>query len=142
MASVLEKQKRRLLGLQNELVEEKGRRNHGENVVARLEREKQQLIGEIGAIHGTVSELHQSVNEKVIHIHELQTRIAALEAYRGQADALTRENSELRKTLDDGQTALRAAYAETDRLQALLNMIFKSRTWKLHTFFDKLRGRG
>ncbi len=141
IASALEKQKRRLLTLQSELVEEKGRRNHGENDLARLEREKQQLIGEIGSLHTTVGELHKSVNEKVIHIHELQTNIAALQAYRGQAEALTKENSELRKVIDEAQAALRTAYAETDRLQGLLNMIFKSKTWKLHLFFDRLRGR-
>ncbi len=142
IASVIEKQKRRLLAAQNELVEEKGRRNQGENDITRLEREKQELIGQIGM-------LHNSVNEKIIQIHELHTTIATLQAYRGQAEALTRDSADLRKALedtrkalDDTQATLRGAWAETDRLQGLLNMIFGSRTWKLHSLLDKLRGRG
>jgi len=149
IANVLEKQKRRLLALQSELVEEKGRRNQAENDIVRLEREKQNLIAQIGS-------LHNSVNEKIIQFHDqqtsiaslqtniatLQTSIVALQAYRAQAETLSKETTDLRKALDDTQAALRAAWAETDRLQGLLNMIFGSKTWKLHSLLDKLRGRG
>jgi LmbE family N-acetylglucosaminyl deacetylase/GT2 family glycosyltransferase len=142
IVSVLEKQKRKLLRLQGEMLEEKGRRNHAENSIATLQREKQQLIGELGAVHGSVNEKIIQIHQMAAQIHQLQASIVSLEAWRGRADALANENADLKKALDETQSALRSAWAETDRLQGLLDMIFKSRTWKIHTLLDRLRGRG
>jgi hypothetical protein len=36
---------------------------------------------------------------------------------------------------------LQASRTEIDRLSSLLQEIFSSRTWKLHLFLDRLRGR-
>jgi septal ring factor EnvC (AmiA/AmiB activator) len=33
------------------------------------------------------------------------------------------------------------AYGEVDRLNGILNQIYGSRTWKLHLFLDRARGR-
>ncbi|HSP14452.1 MAG TPA: PIG-L family deacetylase [Thermoanaerobaculia bacterium] len=138
-ANVFEQQKRRGNALESMLVEAKGRGANGENEIARLEREKGQLIGEIQT-------LHSDVNQRTMYIKDLE---AAVEALRGELDRATQENEraardgeQLRKSLDDAQAVGRAAYAEIERLQGLLNMIYKSRTWKLHAMMERMRGRG
>ena len=36
---------------------------------------------------------------------------------------------------------VRAGYAQRQALQDLLDLIYGSRTWKLHSFMEKMRGR-
>lgn len=137
-ADVFERQKRRAGSLESSAVEEKGRRANAENENARLEREKNHLIVEIQA-------LHNAVNERTMYIKELEGAIAVL---RNEAERATSESERaisesqlLQKSVDESQAIGRAAYAEIDRLQSLLNMIYKSRTWKLHAIMERLKGR-
>ncbi len=51
------------------------------------------------------------------------------------------ENRELRGAFDETQTTVQSLYAEVRRLQSLLDMIYASRTWKLHTIVEKVKGR-
>lgn len=132
LANVFERQKRRSLELERSLAEEKGRRASVENDHARLDREKSQLIGEIQS-------LHNAVNERTMYVKELE---GAIEVLRGESERAAAHSESLRKTLDDAQALARAAYAEIERLQGLLNMIYKSRTWKLHAMMERIRGRG
>lgn len=138
-ATVFERQKRKSIALEASLVEEKGRRAQAENANARFEREKSQLIGEIQS-------LHNAINERTMYIKELE---GAIQVVRGEiaradrdAEAATSENERLRKSVEDSQALGRAAYAEIERLQGLLNMIYRSRTWKLHAMMERMRGRG
>ncbi|HEX9163835.1 MAG TPA: PIG-L family deacetylase [Thermoanaerobaculia bacterium] len=124
-ANAFEKQKRHAVALESTVVEEKGRRGHAENERARLEREKNQVIAEMQA-------LQNDVNQRTIYIKELE---ATMQILRRDTERLTRENEEF-------QHARNAAFAEIDRLQGLLNMIYRSRTWKLHMMMERLRGRG
>lgn len=131
-ATVFERQKRKSIALQASLVEEKGRRAQAENENARFEREKDQLITEIQA-------LHNAINERTMYIKELE---GAVQVLRREADLATSDSEVLRKSVDDSQAVGRAAQAEIERLQGLLNMIYRSRTWKLHAMMERMRGRG
>lgn len=138
-ANVFERQKRRALELESSLVEEKGARAQAQNDIARLEREKDHLIGEIQSLHAAVA-------ERTMYIKELEGAMQALrgESERAVHDAATAsaETDRLRALFDDAQSISRAAYAEIERLQGLLNMIYRSRTWKLHAMVERMRGRG
>jgi chromosome segregation ATPase len=133
-ATVYENQKRRIVEMESSVVDEKGRRSHVERDVARLEREKNLLISELQT-------LHNSINEKLMHISQIEGAMTALKATADQAASLVRENAELRRAVEDGQATGQAAYVEIERLQGLLDMIYRSRTWKLHTMMEKMKGR-
>ncbi|MGZ7080119.1 MAG: glycosyltransferase, partial [Thermoanaerobaculia bacterium] len=140
-ARVFEKEKQRRLELQSSLVDEKGRRGHIERDVDRLEREKQALIAQIGA-------LHETLNERTVRLHameavEQQLRHAQMENERKAVEisALRLETAQLRPAVTEAQTTINALYAEVQRLQSLLDLIYGSRTWKLHTIVEKMRGR-
>lgn len=145
-ANVFEKQKREAAEVHRIAVESGGRGAHLANEIARLEREKNDLIGRLG-------ELHNDVNQRTMYIKELEGSIQALngEVDRANADSeraaaeverIRRELDQLREALADAQSVGRAAFAEIERLQGLLNMIYKSRTWKLHAMMERMRGRG
>jgi hypothetical protein len=138
-ANVFERQKRHAASLESSVIEEKGRRAQSENDAARLEREKTQLIDEIGS-------LHNEINQRTIYIKELEGAIQVLraEAERLERDVVraNKESEELRGSLGDTQATIRMTYAEIERLQGLLNMIYKSRTWKMHALMERMRGRG
>jgi len=44
--------------------------------------------------------------------------------------------------LIEAQRTNGALHAEVARMQNLLDVIFKSRTWKLHTIVERVKGRG
>ena len=46
------------------------------------------------------------------------------------------------KALAEAQRTNGALYAEVARLQNLLDTIFQSRTWKLHSIVERMKGRG
>ncbi len=132
-ANVYETQKSRIAGLHGSAVEEKGRRSHADVDIARLEREKTQLIGDIGSLHQSAA---QRVRELEAEIRVLQTTMRDELAKSSASDAT------LRRELDTTRTAARVAYAEVERLQGLLDLIYRSRTWKLHAMVEKIKGRG
>ena len=134
-----EKLKRRLHAVAASLVNETGHRGGIETDLARLQREKEELIGQLGT-------LHEARNANLIYIvrlegtiAELEQRVAGLEA---TAAAAAQEANDLRNALDASHGALRSSTAEVERLQGLLDMIFQSRTWKMHTLLERVRGRG
>jgi hypothetical protein len=132
-ARVFEKEKRQRLQLQAALTDEKGRRNHMERDLDRLEREKQALIAQIGALHETVNERTvrlrslEAVEEQLRHENERN----AVENERKDAElgGLRAEVGQLRPAVAEAQTAISALYAEIHRLQSLLDLIYQSRTW-------------
>lgn len=134
-ANVHERQKRRIVSLESALVEEKGSISHLRRDLDRLEREKAELIRQTGELHLSMS---AKLNEKEVRIAELEW---AVRAANDQAAASARQSAELRTALDSTNAALTATQAEADRLQGLLDMIFRSKTWKLHTLVERLRGR-
>jgi len=149
-AGAFERQKNLLFSRTNELAGERGRLHHLMTDLARLEREKQELVARIGSTHTEASGA----------IAELNGIRAALQDALAQRDrniaSLTEENTLQKKDVEawrarcgDSEKAIQtltdanaALNAEIIRLNGLLDMIYRSRTWKLHTTLEKLRGRG
>jgi LmbE family N-acetylglucosaminyl deacetylase/glycosyltransferase involved in cell wall biosynthesis len=145
-ANVFEREKRRRVAMEGDLAEARGARSRIEQEVARLERDKQSLIAQIGA-------LSERINETMMRTSHLEGANAEI---RGALDganhdryaAIARMN-EFETAFDDSQSALieaqrtnGALHAEVARMQNLLDAIFKSRTWKLHTIIERVKGRG
>jgi LmbE family N-acetylglucosaminyl deacetylase len=138
-ATVFEREKRRSVAIEGELVEARGARSRIEQEVARLDRDKQSLIAQIGA-------LSERINETMMRISHLEGANAEI---RGALDGANRERYaatsrliEVEPALAEMQRTNNALYGELARLQNLLDTIFKSRTWKLHTIVERVKGRG
>jgi len=145
-ANVFEGEKRRSVVLEGECIEARGARSRVEQEVARLDRDKQSLIAQIGA-------LSERINETMMRISHLEGANAEI---RGALDGANRERyaaiariGEFETAFAGSQSALveaqrtnGALYAEVARLQNLLDTIFQSRTWKLHTIVERVKGRG
>jgi LmbE family N-acetylglucosaminyl deacetylase len=138
-ANVFEREKRRAVALEGDLVEARGARGRIEQEVARLERDKQSLIAQIGT-------LSERINETMMRISHLEGANAEI---RGTLDNANRERyaatsrlSEVEPALVELQRTNGALHAEVARMQNLLDAIFKSRTWKLHTIVERVKGRG
>jgi signal peptidase I/CTP:molybdopterin cytidylyltransferase MocA len=138
-ANVFEREKRRSVGLEGDLVEARGARSRIEQEVARLERDKQSLIVQIGA-------LSERINETMMRISHLEGANAeirgALEGANRERYAAASRLSEVEPALVELQRTNGALHAEVARMQNLLDAIFKSRTWKLHTMVERVKGRG
>jgi Uncharacterized proteins, LmbE homologs len=144
-ANVFEREKQRTVAIEGELVGARGARSRVEQEVARLERDKQSLIAQIGA-------LSERVNETMMRISHLEGANAEI---RGTLDGANHERyaaiariAEVERAFAANQTVLdemqrtnAALYAEVARQQNLLDTIFKSRTWKLHTIVERVKGR-
>ncbi|MEA2240181.1 MAG: hypothetical protein QOC81_4905 [Thermoanaerobaculia bacterium] len=144
-ANVFEREKRRTVAIEGELVEVRGSHGRTDLEVARLERDKQSLIAQIGA-------LSERINETMMRISHLEGANAEI---RGALDGANREryaavtrNAEIESAFAGNQIALGetertnvALYAEVARLQNLLDTIFRSRTWKLHSIVERVKGR-
>jgi GT2 family glycosyltransferase len=146
---VLEQQKRRAGLAFAETVESRGREDALQRDIARLEREKGEVLRQSAALQDTI-------NGYALRARELEGAMQALSAIAGDYENKTlqleratreieqreRENGELRAANDAVHEELRRSRVEIDRLNGLLSMIYRSRTWKIHTMVEKFRGRG
>ncbi len=151
-ANVFESEKRRTVAIEGELVEARGARSRTELEVARLERDKQSLIAQIGA-------LSERINETMMRISHLEGANAEI---RGALDGANHERyaaiarisevekafavneaarNDIQRAMTETERTNQALYAEVARLQSLLDTIFKSRTWKLHSIVERVKGR-
>jgi chromosome segregation ATPase len=152
-ANVFERQKRRLGDQFAQLVEARGRVDNAQRDVARLSREKDQLMAQnldaSNMINGYAlrqRELEGSV-QSLTHMTgqlapQLELRGREIERLVREIERLTRENDELRASNRATHQELERTRVEIQRLSGLLDMIYRSRTWKLHTMLEKARGRG
>ena len=138
-ANVFEGEKRRVTAIEGDLVEARGGRSRIEQEVARLERDKQSLIAQIGA-------LSERINETMMRISHLEGANAEI---RGALDGANRERyaatarlTEIEPAFAEMQRTNGALFGEVARLQNLLDTIFKSRTWKVHSIVERMKGRG
>jgi len=138
-ANAFERQKRRLSALQSDVATQSGLAHHLETNVARLEREKQQLIGD-------VQMLHERSIQSELRLRELEGVHGALQQSQTENEQkaiqlarLTQEHEELVRAFKEQQTTVPALYAEIRRQQGLLDMIYASRTWKLHSMVEKVK---
>ena len=149
LSNVFERQKRRAGTLYSDLVDAKGQLDSARQNIARLEREKTELIAQGG-------ELYSTITTHALRVRELEGAMQALAAIaadyenktlqleRAERDVDTRrdENDQLRHANRETHEALERARVEIARLNGLLDMIYRSRTWKVHTLMEKMRGRG
>jgi LmbE family N-acetylglucosaminyl deacetylase/glycosyltransferase involved in cell wall biosynthesis len=101
----------------------------------------QHLAGSIARLEARLAAL--SPMEK--RTEELERRVSGLQIERAQLSA---ENELVHDRLaevfaknEEYDLQLSNTYAEIDRLNATLNQIYGSRTWKLHLVLDRIRGR-
>jgi len=110
--------------LDEQLLEARG---VGDGLVAELHRtrgEVARLETEAEALEEQVEAAAKARNEADVEAADTRARMARLEVdHRGTIEALT------------------AANAEIQRLNGLLQTIYRSRTWKLHCLLERLRGR-
>jgi LmbE family N-acetylglucosaminyl deacetylase len=138
MADVFELQKRRLTAVHNDAVEAKGLQNHLEVDIARLQRDKATLGAEIQALHNRVNEALMRISHLEGANAEIRNALAAAEADRHEKGVRLKD---LQSAHAESQQTNAALFAEVARLQELLDTIFKSRTWKLHTIVERMKGR-
>ncbi|HEX3581853.1 MAG TPA: PIG-L family deacetylase [Thermoanaerobaculia bacterium] len=140
-ANALERQKRRLGRLQTDAVEVRGLHHHLQIDVARLQRENAQLIGDIQRLNDTVTQ--DAI--RISHFEGIELALRGSEAENEskavQLAGLEQQTRELRGAFDETQTTVQSLYAEVRRLQSILDMIYASKTWKLHTIVEKVKGR-
>lgn len=131
LLNVYEKQKQRLAMITSSLADSKGAGHHRERDLARLEREKTQLIRQLAAVHN-------DLNSRIFEIRDIESQ---LEKQFRAVEEIQNRNASLEQTVAEVRDDLRRATAESERLQGLLDMIFRSRTWKVHTLVERLKGR-
>ena len=155
IAGVFERQKRRAGAFYSELVETKGQADSARQNLVRLQREKEEVLAQS-------VDLHNTINGYALRVRELEGAKQALEDIArdyenkiGQLETTKRdvaererdiaaqrmENDQLRNANSETHAALERARVEIARLNGLLDMIYRSRTWKMHTLMEKLRGR-
>jgi LmbE family N-acetylglucosaminyl deacetylase len=138
IANVFEKQKGRITRVHNDAVDARGLQNHLEIDIARLQREKATLSGEIQALHHRVNEALMRISHLEGANAEIRNSLTAAEADRHEKGVRLKD---LQSAHAESQTTNAALFAEVARLQEMLETIFKSRTWKLHEIVERMKGR-
>ncbi len=153
IANAFERQKRRITGLLAEATEARGLQHHLQVDAARLERDKTTLIGEIQTMHAEIAKAQEAIaklhgGNEALHLsneqlhRELEKVQRENERITHDGHLLTTQIDDLRGAFDESQRTIGALYAEIGRLQGILDSIYQSRTWKLHTMVQKLKGAG
>lgn len=150
VASVLERQKRRSGALYSELVEAKGEADAARIEIARATRDSIETMNTINGYALRVRELEGSLTATQeasaaaaqSSLIEMQDLVGRLDAKTIAIERLTRENHDLHAANAAAAGAVEQLRVEIARLNGLLEMIYRSKTWKVHTTFEKLRGRG
>ena len=112
-----------------------------ETDLARLEREKQTLIADIAALHARIGALTLDAASLNASNGTLQQALEKVQRERDQLLVRVGELGEHRTAFEEGQRTITALYSEIARLQNLLDTIYGSRTWKLHTIVERMKGR-
>ena len=150
IAAAFERQKRRLDVAFAQNVEAHGREHHLLTDLSRIEREKQELLGSMQRTHAEATSavnqlggVRQALEQEVARRDaEIQRLVAEVTTLRRRTAEVEKEISDQQRELDWQRSANTAAHAEVARLNAMLEMIYKSQTWKLHSMMEKFRGRG
>jgi LmbE family N-acetylglucosaminyl deacetylase/glycosyltransferase involved in cell wall biosynthesis len=150
IANVFEHQKRRGGAMYSELVELKGQTQTAQTEIARATRESIESSNAINGYAQRVRELEGALAAAYAAAEATaaatlitqQDLLGRLDTKTIEAERLRRETFDLRAINAETIRAMEPMRAEIDRLNGLLQMIYRSRTWKLHTTLEKLRGRG
>jgi LmbE family N-acetylglucosaminyl deacetylase/GT2 family glycosyltransferase len=141
-ARALEAQKRELEARTSEAVEARGVRHHLESDYARVEREKTILVREMAELHSRIGAMTLEAASLSGVNGVLQELLAAAQSQGDELLVRCGELGEHREAFEEAQRTIAVLYAEIGRLQGLLDTIYGSRTWKLHTIVQRMKGRG
>jgi LmbE family N-acetylglucosaminyl deacetylase/GT2 family glycosyltransferase len=141
-ASVLEREKKRNLQLYSDSLEREGRVSYVERDAARAAREMTELQNTSNGYMLRVRELEGALQGLQGLVPELEARVAEVQQLHHELEALRRENDALRGVITTTNEALGRTHVEIGRLNGLLEMIYGSKSWKLHLLMEKMRGRG
>ena len=141
-ATVLERQKRRAGEVVSQLVEVRGQADAAMQEARRLAREKDEVIRQNAEARDTINAYAFKLREVESALKALENLVEDYEKKTVEAERLTRENDALRTSNYDTHLELERGRVEIQRLSGLLDMIYRSRTWKIHTMIEKARGRG
>jgi LmbE family N-acetylglucosaminyl deacetylase/glycosyltransferase involved in cell wall biosynthesis len=148
-ARVYEKQKRRMTTTYADAVEIRGQADDLRRDMARVEREKAQVIAQNAAAADTINgyalrvrELEGAANALSAIAADYENKTLQLERLTRELEVRAAENDQIRAVNAATHEELQRARVEIERLNGLLTMIYGSRTWKLHTMVEKVRGRG
>lgn len=145
MANVLEQQKRRMIRMQNDVVEAKGLQGQFQTDIARLEREKAMLLGQLQQSQNRINEILMRISHLEGANAEIRNQLMAADADRHEKNVRLQDAhaalNDTRAALAESGRSNEALFAETARLQGLLDLIYQSKTWKLHTIVERMKGR-
>ena len=139
IANVLERQKKVRNEIASGSVEVRGERDLMRNEIARFEREKARLNEDVASLQGRSAHL-DGANA------ELRNALAAADADRYEKSVrltdLQAAFEDVSAALAEAQGTGKALRDEVARLQTLLDLIYQSKTWKVHSIVEKMKGRG
>jgi LmbE family N-acetylglucosaminyl deacetylase/glycosyltransferase involved in cell wall biosynthesis len=141
-ANVFERQKKRLNALYSNVVEAKGDADAARQDVSRSLRESVELRNTINGYMLRARELEGSLASLQGLVPELTYKTVEVERLTREQERLHVEREQLRATNASAAAEAERLRVEIDRLNGLLEMIYRSTTWKLHTMVEKARGRG
>jgi LmbE family N-acetylglucosaminyl deacetylase/glycosyltransferase involved in cell wall biosynthesis len=146
---VYEKQKRRMVTTYTDTVRIRGEADDLRRDMARVEREKAQVIAQNAEAANTINgyalrarELEGAMQALSAIAADYENKTLQLERLTRELEARAAENDQIRAVNAATHEELQRARVEIQRLNGLLDMIYGSRTWKLHTIVEKIRGRG
>jgi GT2 family glycosyltransferase len=146
IANVFEQQKRRANALYSDAVELRGQGAAAQQSIAAVTRENvaaQNLVNgymlRVREIEGALTALHAVLAR--LEQENVQQRAENF-AQRTEIERLTRDLAGAHVAGHGASEEIARLRVEIDRLNGLLEMIYRSRTWKLHTTLEKMRGRG
>ena len=137
-----EKQKRRLSEIYSHVVTARGETDLLRQDVGRLTREKEEVLAQTAQAQDTINGYAIRVRELEASAHALQAIASDYHNKTVQAERLTNQVAQLGAQLGNEQQEKNRALVEIARLNGLLEMIYRSKTWKLHTTLERFRGRG
>ncbi|HYK06018.1 MAG TPA: PIG-L family deacetylase [Thermoanaerobaculia bacterium] len=137
-ANVFERQKKRLNALYSDVVEAKGAAADAGKNVSRSLRESIETQNTLNGYMLRVRELEGAMTALQGLVPELTYKIAEIARLTLE---LERAREELRTSNAASTAEIERLRVEIARLNGLLEMIYRSRTWKLHTMVEKARGR-
>lgn len=147
MALVVEQLKRQVRRSQDHSAIAGGERAHALRAISQLERDKQTLIVAMGTeIHRRDEALAAEQATGASRLEEARREISSLRTELERAlerlDETGRQRDDASRERDKRIEESHRLWGEINRLNALLEEIYASRTWKLHTTLERLKGRG
>lgn len=138
-ANVFERQKRRANALYSDLVTSRG---EADALAVETQRAAREAVEQQNLINGYMLRVRE-LDAALLETKKALARIVPQLTQRTvELERVQRENDSLRATNAQGAAEVERLRVEIARLNGLLDMIYESKTWKLHTTLEKLRGRG